>query len=173
MSNTDDYNAGNIYRTIKFIMSNPIPFLGNKKIEENTLEYDKEMSSIIRQYVLKERANEIKYKRQQLASEAGPAFIPQEKNLKPKCSHFDKPFSSFGSASGKRSCSHTHTKDISFCHTTKRPRINDNLEDKSPFVHIRREMAQQKKVDREIAKLEANKEEVSKALDRLKNTSKN
>ena len=77
------------------------------------------------------------------------------------------------SDSGKRSFSHTHTKDISFCHTNKRPRLNDNAEDKSPFFHIRREKAQQKKVDREIAKLEANKQEVSKALDRLKNTSKN
>lgn len=76
----------------------------------------------------------------------------------------------FGSAGGKRSCS--HTKNISFCHPVKRPRTNDNLKE-GTIIHGKRqdmrEKVLQKKCEREIAKLEANKEEVSKALDRLKN----
>ena len=68
---------------------------GNEKLEENTVEYDKKMSNIIRDYVLKERATELKFKTElkkqtiknsgfgsektQFSSEAGPAFIPREK----------------------------------------------------------------------------------------------
>ncbi len=169
-SSTDDFHAGSLYRTIKFIMNNPtissaLLSIGNEKPEENTVEYEKKMSNIIRDYVLRERTTELKFKKQ---TNKYPGFRASGGGFGPGAASTSSGFNSTGE---KRPCS--HTKDISFCHPVKRPRTNDISEEKSPMVYIRREMAQQKKVDREIAKLEANKEEVSKALDRLKKSENN